>query len=138
VITLQFLSPLEYKAIVPYLVFHTDIENDSKLLSGFPWPIKGNTDNNLESLCIMGRRQKKISSQGLLYIQLSSLQRRSIRTTMNNKYMGMILFLFRYLIKKYIPIYLSPFLNTQRRVGLCRVCLYPVVALEKYWTWAFP
>jgi hypothetical protein len=24
------------------------------LLSGFPWPIKGNTDNNFESRCIIG------------------------------------------------------------------------------------
>jgi hypothetical protein len=29
---------------------------DSKLLSGFPWPINGNSDNNLESLCISETR----------------------------------------------------------------------------------
>jgi hypothetical protein len=28
------------------------LQSDSKLLSGFPWPINGNPDNNLESLCI--------------------------------------------------------------------------------------
>jgi hypothetical protein len=27
------------------------LQNNSKLLSGSPWPINGNTDNNLESLC---------------------------------------------------------------------------------------
>jgi hypothetical protein len=26
---------------------------DLKLLSGFPWPINGNPDNNLESSCIL-------------------------------------------------------------------------------------
>jgi hypothetical protein len=29
------------------------IQSDSKLLSGFPWPINGNSDNNLESSCII-------------------------------------------------------------------------------------
>jgi hypothetical protein len=29
------------------------IQGDSKLLSGYPSPINENTDNNLESLCIM-------------------------------------------------------------------------------------
>jgi hypothetical protein len=29
------------------------IQGDSKLLSGFPWPINGNPDNNLESLCTL-------------------------------------------------------------------------------------
>jgi hypothetical protein len=29
-----------------------DIQSDSKLLSGFPWPINGNPDNNLEPICI--------------------------------------------------------------------------------------
>jgi hypothetical protein len=33
-------------------VWHHDIQNDSKLLSKFPWPINGNPDNNLEPLCI--------------------------------------------------------------------------------------
>jgi hypothetical protein len=28
------------------------IQSDSKLLSWFPWTINGNSDNNLESLCI--------------------------------------------------------------------------------------
>jgi hypothetical protein len=28
------------------------LQSDSKLLSGFPWPINGNHDNNLESSCI--------------------------------------------------------------------------------------
>jgi hypothetical protein len=28
-----------------------DIQNHSKLLSGFPWSINGNPDNNLESSC---------------------------------------------------------------------------------------
>jgi hypothetical protein len=28
------------------------VEFDSKLLSGDPWLIKGNPDNNIESLCI--------------------------------------------------------------------------------------
>jgi hypothetical protein len=31
-----------------------NIQNDSKLLSGFPWPINVNPDNNLESLCTSG------------------------------------------------------------------------------------
>jgi hypothetical protein len=30
------------------------IQGDSKLLSGFPWPINGNPDNNLEYLCTYG------------------------------------------------------------------------------------
>jgi hypothetical protein len=29
------------------------MQTDSKLLLGFPWPINENSDNNLESLCIM-------------------------------------------------------------------------------------
>jgi hypothetical protein len=28
------------------------VQRDSELLSGFPWSINGNSDNNSESLCI--------------------------------------------------------------------------------------
>jgi hypothetical protein len=39
-----------------YVTFHIlifeIIQNGSKLLSGFTWPINGNSDNNLESPCI--------------------------------------------------------------------------------------
>jgi hypothetical protein len=35
-----------------------NIQSDSKLLSGIPWPINGNPDNNLESLCTSGRYGK--------------------------------------------------------------------------------
>jgi hypothetical protein len=35
------------------LCIQLNVQNsDSKLLSGFPWPINGNPDNNLESFCI--------------------------------------------------------------------------------------
>jgi hypothetical protein len=40
------------------------IQSDSKLLAGFPWPIKGNPDNNLESLCIWGQRIDGMISRG--------------------------------------------------------------------------
>jgi hypothetical protein len=32
-----------------------EVQGDSKLLPGFPWPINGNPDSNLESLCILIR-----------------------------------------------------------------------------------
>jgi hypothetical protein len=32
-------------------MFIVNIQSDSKLLTGFSWPINGNFDNNLESLC---------------------------------------------------------------------------------------
>jgi hypothetical protein len=32
--------------------FSKEIQDDSKLLSAFSWPIKKTPDNNLESLCI--------------------------------------------------------------------------------------
>jgi hypothetical protein len=35
-----------------FSVWHHNIQDDSKLLSGVPWPVNGNTENNLESLCI--------------------------------------------------------------------------------------
>jgi hypothetical protein len=35
------------------LMQFTNVQSDSKLLSGFPFMDHGNTDNNLESLCIM-------------------------------------------------------------------------------------
>jgi hypothetical protein len=36
------------------------VQDDSNLLSGFPWPINGNPDNNLESPC-------KIWNEACLY-----------------------------------------------------------------------
>jgi hypothetical protein len=32
---------------------HEIVPDDAKLLSGFPWPINGNQDNNLESLSML-------------------------------------------------------------------------------------
>jgi hypothetical protein len=37
-----------------------NIQDDSKSLSGFPWPINGNPDNNLDSTCIFTVAQKQI------------------------------------------------------------------------------
>jgi hypothetical protein len=36
---------------IPLVTKMPQVPSDSTLLSGFPWPI--NTDNNLESLCII-------------------------------------------------------------------------------------
>jgi hypothetical protein len=40
-----------FYSIIPKCV-NFKIQDDSKLLSGFPWPIYGNPDNILESFCI--------------------------------------------------------------------------------------
>jgi hypothetical protein len=36
---------------IPLVTKTPQVQNDSKLLSVLPWPINGNPDNNLESLC---------------------------------------------------------------------------------------
>jgi hypothetical protein len=44
---------------VPIRNYPQIIQGDSKLLSGFPWPINGNPDNNLELPCTKKLRDCK-------------------------------------------------------------------------------
>jgi hypothetical protein len=45
----MLIRPIIYKASFKNLLYIYVIQDDCKLLSGFPWPINGNPDNNLES-----------------------------------------------------------------------------------------
>jgi hypothetical protein len=48
----NFAKTISHSDLVSLLTAQLYVQSDSKLLSGFPWPINGNPDNNIESLCI--------------------------------------------------------------------------------------
>jgi hypothetical protein len=61
-----------------FLYYHTCyLQDGSKWLTGFPWPINGNPENNLGTSCIKGfcyyHPVKKDSSAGLFAYKIDSL-----------------------------------------------------------------
>jgi hypothetical protein len=50
-----------------------DVQSDSKLLSGFPWPINRTLDNNLESLCTFVVPAKSVNLHNFSFLAHSHI-----------------------------------------------------------------